>query len=137
MNKFKIDDKNKITSGFTYPEDYFEQFSEALNSKINQPKDTVKVISINTKKWITSVAAVLIISLSISIFFNMKVNKTDDNAIENYLTTQSEMSQFELITLLDTKDIEILSNDLKLDNTKIDEEFINNNDIENYLTEIN
>jgi len=136
MNKFKIDDKNKITSGFTYPEDYFEQFSEALNSKINQPKATVKVISINTKKWITIVAAVFIIALSVSVYSKMVVSQSyEKNTTEYYITNHSEISQYDLITLLDKKDIENLSVELNSSTTKMDNEFTNINDIENYLTE--
>ena len=136
MNKFKIDYKNKITSGFTYPEDYFEQFSEALNSKINQPKATVKVISINTKKWITIVAAVFIIALSVSVYSKMVVSQSyEKNTTEYYITNHSEISQYDLITLLDKKDIENLSVELNCSTTKMDTEFTNINDIENYLTE--
>ncbi|MCF8320605.1 MAG: hypothetical protein K9I35_05300 [Flavobacterium sp.] len=136
MNKFKIDYKNKITSGFTYPEDYFEQFSEALNSKINQPKATVKVISINTKKWITIVAAVFIIALSVSVYSKMVVSQSyEKNTTEYYITNHSEISQYDLITLLDKKDIENLSVELNSSTTKMDNEFTNINDIENYLTE--
>jgi hypothetical protein len=136
MNKFKIDYKNKITSGFTYPEDYFEQFSEALNSKINQPKATVKVISINTKKWITIVAAVFIIALSVSVYSKMVVSQSyEKNTTEYYITNHSEISQYDLITLLDKKDIENLSVELNCSTTKMDNEFTNINDIENYLTE--
>ena len=136
MNKFKIDYKNKITSGFTYPEDYFEQFSEALNSRINQPKATVKVISINTKKWITIVAAVFIIALSVSVYSKMVVSQSyEKNTTEYYITNHSEISQYDLITLLDKKDIENLSVELNSSTTKMDNEFTNINDIENYLTE--
>jgi hypothetical protein len=137
MNEFKIDNKNKITSGFIAPEGFFDNFTIPLNREINQQNTIVKVISINSKRWITSVAAVLIVALSITIYSKMAVIHLEDNTIENYLTSQSEISQFDLINLLDKKDIEDLSLELNLYNTKIDEDFTNRIEIENYLTEIN
>ena len=66
----------------------------------------------------------------------MEVNNSDDNVLmENYITNNSEISQYDLITLLDKKDIENLSVELNLNDTKMDEEFANTNEIEYYLTE--
>jgi hypothetical protein len=136
MNEFKINNENKITSGFTTPEGYFDDFSIELNNRINLPKTKVKVISINTKRGITSVAALLIVALSISIYSKMMVvNSDENNTAENYITNHSEISQYDLITLLDKKDIENLGIELNNSNSKIDEEFANTNEIENYLTE--
>jgi hypothetical protein len=136
MNEFKINNENKITSGFTTPEGYFDDFSIDTNNRIILPKSRIKVISINTKRWVTSVAAVLIIAFSITFFTKMEVNNSDDNVLmENYITNNSEISQYDLITLLDKKDIENLSVELNLNDTKMDEEFANTNEIEYYLTE--
>jgi len=136
MNEFKINNENKITSGFTTPVGYFDGFSIEKNNRIILPKSRVKVISINSKRWVTSVAAVLIIALSITFFTKMEVSNSDDNVLmENYITNNSEISQYDLITLLDNKDIENLSVELNLNDAKMDEEFDNTNEIEYYLTE--
>jgi len=136
MNEFKINKENKITSGFTTPEGYFDDFSIDTNNRIILPKSRIKVISINKKRWVTSVAAVLIIVLSITFFTKMEVSNSDDNVLmENYITNNSEISQYDLITLLDNKDIENLSVELNLNDPKMDEEFDNTNEIEFYLTE--
>ena len=136
MNEFKINKENKITSGFTTPEGYFDDFSIDTNNRIILPKSRIKVISITTKRWVTYVAAVLIIAFSITFFTKMEVNNSDDNVLmENYITNNSEISQYDLITLLDKKDIENLSVELNLNDTKMDEEFDNTNEIEYYLTE--
>ena len=136
MNEFKINNENKITSGFTTPEGYFDVFSIETNNRIILPKSRVKVISINKKRWVTSVAAVLIIALSITFYTKMEVSNSDDNVLmENYITNNSEISQYDLITLLDNKDIENLSVELNLNDPKMDEEFDNTNEIEFYLTE--
>ena len=136
MNEFKINKENKITSGFTTPEGYFDDFSIDTNNRIILPKSRIKVISITTKRWVTYVAAVLIIAFSITFFTKMEVNNSDDNVLmENYITNNSEISQYDLITLLDKKDIENLSVELNLNDTKMDEEFANTNEIEYFLTE--
>ena len=136
MNEFKINEEIKITSGFRIPEEYFDQFTVELNNKINLPKAKLKVISITTKRWITSVAAVLIVALSVTVYSKIVVSNSDENVLmENYITNNSEISQYDLITLLNKKDIENLSAELNLNDTKIDEEFTNVNEIEYYLTE--
>jgi len=136
MKEFKKNDENKITSGFTTPEGYFEQFTVKLNSKLKLPKTEVKVVSIKTKRWLTSIAALLVVALSVSLYSKMVLSHSEENSTtENYITNHSEISQYDLITLLDTKDIENLGMELNTSNTKIDEEFANTNEIENYITE--
>ena len=53
MNEFKINDKNKITSGFSTPDGYFSDFSLELNKKLKLTKTEVNVISINKKNKLT------------------------------------------------------------------------------------
>jgi hypothetical protein len=138
MKEFKINDKNKITSGFTTPEGYFDGFSIDVNNNLSKPKNDRKLIFINTKRWITSVAAVLIVALSVTVYTKLIIENPEDSIeMENYITNHSEISQYDLITLLDKKDIENLSIEMNTSNTKTDEEFANTNEIENYLNDIN
>jgi hypothetical protein len=136
MKEFKINVENKITSGFTTPEGYFDNFTIDLNYNESQLKTERKVISINTKRWLTSVAAVLVVTLSVTIYAKLVIEKTEDSIeMENYISNHSDISQYDLITLLDKKDIENLSIELNSSNTKIDEEFANTIEIEDYLIE--
>jgi hypothetical protein len=136
MKEFKINDENKITSGFTTPEGYFDNFTIDLNNTESNLNTDKKVISINTKRWLTSVAAVLIVALSVSVYTKLVIEKLEDsNEMENYISNHSEISQYDLITLLDKKDIENLSVEMNTSNTKTEEEFDNAIEIENYLTE--
>jgi hypothetical protein len=136
MKEFKINDENKITSGFTTPEGYFDNFTIDLNNTESNLNTDKKVISINTKRWLTSVAAVLIVALSVSVYTKLVIEKLEDsNEMENYISNHSEISQYDLITLLDKKDIENLSVEMNASNPKTEEEFDNANEIENYLTE--
>ena len=136
MNDFKINSDHKIESGFKIPEDYFDNFSETVLLKIN--KTEPKVISIFYKRetWISSIAAVLVISLSVTLYTKMAVKSSEEElTLENYITNQSEINQYDLVTLLDAKDIEKIKIDLKLDDKKIEDVLTNSNEIENYLTE--
>ena len=136
MKEFKINEENKITSGFTTPEGYFDNFTIDLNNTESHLNTDKKVISINTKRWLTSVAALLIVALSVSVYTKLVIEKTENSIeMENYISNHSEISQYDLITLLDKKDIENLSVEMNTSNPKTEEEFDNANEIENYLTE--
>ncbi len=136
MKEFKIKDGNKITSGFTTPEGYFDNFTIDLNNTVSHLNTDKKVISINTKRWLTSVAAVLIVALSVSVYSKLVIEKTENSIeMENYISNHSEISQYDLITLLDKKDIENLSVEMNASSSKTEAEFDNRNEIENYLTE--
>ncbi|CAN1562624.1 hypothetical protein MCEGE10_02727 [Flavobacteriaceae bacterium] len=136
MNDFKINSEHKIESGFKIPENYFENFSEKVLMKINKPEPKVVSIFYRRKTWISSVAAVLVISLSVTLYTKIAVKSSEEKlTLENYITNQSEISQYDLVALLDTKDIEKIKIDLKLDDEKIEEVLTNSSEIENYLTE--
>jgi|688.fasta_scaffold1271539_2 hypothetical protein len=136
MKEFNINDRNKTTSGFKTPEGYFDQFTVDLNNKLKLPKTEVKVISIKTKRRLTTVAAILVVAFSVSIYSKMVINNSDESdPTENYLTNHSEINQYDLISLLDKKDIENLSIELNNFNSEIDEESTNINEIHNYLTD--
>jgi hypothetical protein len=136
MNDFKINSEHKIESGFKIPENYFENLSEKVLLKINKPEPKVVSLFYRRKTWISSVAAVLVISLSVTLYTKIAVKSSEEKlTLENYITNQSEISQYDLVALLDSKDIEKIKIDLKLDDGKIEEVLTNSSDIENYLTE--
>lgn len=136
MNDFKINNEPKIDSGFKIPENYFENFSEKVFMKINNPEPKVISIFLKRKTWISSVAAVLIISLSVTLYTKIAVKSIEEKlTLENYITNQSEITQYDLVVLLDTKDIEKIKIDLKIDDKKIEEVLTNSSEIENYLTD--
>ena len=126
MNDFKINSEHKIESGFKIPENYFENFSEKVLLKINKPEPKVVSIFYKRKTWISSVAAVLVISLSVTLYTKIAVKSSEEKlTLENYITNQSEISQYDLVALLDSKDIEKIKIDLKLDDEKIEEVLTN------------
>lgn len=136
MNDFKINSKHKIDSGFKIPENYFDNFSDKVLLKINKPEPKVVSIFYKRKTWISSVAAVLVISLSVTLYTKIAVKSSEEKlTLENYITNQSEISQYDLVALLDAKDIEKIKIDLKLEDKNIEDVLTNSSEIENYLTE--
>jgi len=136
MNDFKINSKHKIDSGFKIPEDYFDNFSDKVLLKINKPEPKVVSIFYKRKTWIFSVAAVLVISLSVTLYTKIASKSSEEKlTLENYITNQSEISQYDLVALLDAKDIEKIKIDLKLEDKNIEDVLTNSSEIENYLTE--
>jgi hypothetical protein len=107
MKEFKINNEKNIGTGFKVPENYFTEFSEKVKLKINDPEPKVISIFQKRKTWFSFVAAILIISLFVSIYTEIVVKPTDEKlTLENYITNQSEISQYDLVALLDSKDIE-------------------------------
>lgn len=128
MGKIDIE-KEKITTGFKIPEHYFEQFEAKMMEKIPVQKE-VKVVSLFYKKqvWISSIAALLLLTIAIPVYFNMaKESSLDAITIENYLSQQN-VGTTELTQHLTDEDISSLENNLSL-NT------INSDALEDYLSE--
>lgn len=137
MNAFNLENQPKIKSGFKTPDGYFENFSEQLLAKIGQDEKPVISIFQRRRNWFVAAAAVLIIGIAIP-FMNRMTNDSqsvDENAIENYLAYQSNISQYDLINLLDKEDIEALESDLKVDDAVVESALSDNTNLENYLTE--
>lgn len=136
MKEFKINNEKNIGSGFKIPENYFTDFPEKVKSRINDSEPKVISIFHRKKNWISFAAAILIVSLFVTIYTEMVVKPTDEKlTLENYITNHSEISQYDLVALLDSKDIEKIKIDLIVDDKKIEEELTNSSEIENYLTE--
>lgn len=128
MGKIDIN-KEKVTTGFKIPEHYFEQFEAKMMEKIPVQKE-VKVVSLfyNKQVWISSIAALLLLTIAIPVYFNMaKESSLDAITIENYLSQQN-VGTTELTQHLTDEDISSLENNLSL-NT------INSDALEDYLSE--
>jgi len=135
MKDFKLDNHPKINSGFQVPDSYFDSFPDKVMMQL--PEKESKVISIfrNKKVWITSAAAVLILALMIP-FFNpstVEEPQLDSTAIENYLSYNTNISQYELANLLDKNDLEKLETDINIEDKTIEDILISNNNFENYI----
>lgn len=123
MKKINLNNE-KIESGFKVPEGYFEQFeSKMLNQLVveNEPK----VISLwqNKRVWMTSIAAVLLVSIALPIYFSMNNTTTsvvEDETIETYLAMQPTMSNYEIATELTNEDFASLEESLALNDDAVE-----------------
>jgi hypothetical protein len=136
MKNNLLENEKKITSGFIVPEDYFENFSADLMQKL--PAKEIKTISFNArnKKWIYSAAAILVLALSLPIVFQMEKEEEllSDTEIENYLTQQNVISEDEIINCLEKEDLVNLKINSTVTEEALEEELINNNELEQYIT---
>ena len=137
MKEFKLDNNPKISPGFSVPENYFENFSLKLLQEL--PKNEPKVISIyqKKKKLLFAVAAVLILALSIPIYNALisSNNELDNTSIENYLTYQPNITQYDLISELEDEDLLTLNESSPADNTIIEEHLLKEGNLEQLILE--
>ena len=137
MKEFKLDNNTKISTCFSVPENYFENFSSKLLQEL--PKNEPKVISIyqKKKKVLFAVAAVLILALSIPIY-NALISSNDEldnTSIENYLTYQPNITQYDLISELEDEDLLTLNESSPADNTIIEEHLLKEGNLEQLILE--
>jgi hypothetical protein len=135
MKDFKLDNEPKITTGFTTPDGYFDSFSEKVIAQL--PKQEAKVISIFSlrKTWYYAVAAILILMLSIPIYtkYSTQQEKIDTVTLENYIAFQSNISEEEIVDLLQQEDLDKLKLEFNLDDATIEEALKTNSNLEQYI----
>ena len=135
MKNFKLGNEPKITSGFTKPDGYFDTFSEKVLAQL--PKQEPKVISIFSSKkvWYFAAAAVIILMLSIPLFtkYSTQQEEIDSATLENYIAYQSNISEEEIVNLLEQDDLDKMKLDFNIDDTAIEDALKSNSNLEQYL----
>lgn len=135
MKTFKLDNEPKLKTGFTVPENYFEDFSARMMQQL--PHNEPKVVSIYARKktWFYAAAAILILSMSIPLYTNYfsHSSEIEDATLENYIAYQTTVSDADLVSLLDDQDIQKISVDLGIEDLTIENELSHNNNLEQYL----
>ncbi len=135
MKTFKLDNELKIQTGFTVPENYFENFSAKMMQQL--PENEPKIISIYARKktWMYAAAAVLVLALSIPIFTNYfsHSSEIDEATLENYISYHSTLTNTDIVNLLDEQDIQKMSIDLNIEDSTIENELSQNKNLEQYL----
>jgi hypothetical protein len=134
MNKFILDNENKIKTGFSVPEGYFENFEVKIPSEKTHQKSVVIQLFVENKKWILSTAAVLIISLTLIFQWNRKVEESYATEIENQLLYNSTISDDDIVNLLDEEAILNIKINTSIDKSELEDALVKENMIENYLT---
>ena len=134
MNDFKLDKEQKILPGFKVPEGYFETIPDAVTIRLQQKDSQVISLFGRNKKWILSAAAIFVMSLGILVATQYSSrNEPDALALENYITIQTEISDYELAGLLDNDDIQNIEITSQTDDSAIEEILSQNNNLEQYL----
>ena len=135
MKDFKLDNEPKITSGFTTPDGYFDTFSEKILAQL--PKQEPKVISIfsSRKTWYYAVAAILILMLSVPIYtkYSTQQEEIDSATLENYIAYQSNISEEEIVNLLQQEDLDKMKLDFNVDDAAIEDALNSNSNLEQYI----
>ena len=135
MKNFNLGNEPKITSGFTTPDGYFDTFSEKVLTQL--PKQEPKVISIFSSKkvWYFAAAAILILMLSIPLFtkYSTQQEEIDTATLENYIAYQSNISEEEIVNLLEQDDLDKMKLDFNIDDATIEDALKSNSNLEQYL----
>lgn len=134
MKEFDLQN-NKIKSGFTTPDAYFEKFEAKLMEKVSTETQP-KVVSLFYKKqiWISAIAAVFVAMLAIPFYFNSVNNKTiETTTLENYLAT--EYSMYELIDNLSEAQISELESEIALSDDAVESYLLDTQNLDYYLNE--
>lgn len=140
MNDFKLDNEPKIKSGFQIPQNYFDTLSEKVMNQL--PTDEPKVVSLwdRNKRWIYSVAAILVLSLTIPLANQFQTTSSavattaDENEIENYLAYHASLPDEEIIKLLDKEDIAEIDISNSLDEEALKQALYEDSNTEYYIT---
>ncbi|MBF2709295.1 hypothetical protein [Flavobacterium soyangense] len=135
MKTFKLENEPKIKTGFTTPENYFEDFSAKMMQQL--PKKEPKIISLFARKktWLYTAAAIVIMALTIPVYnyFYSNSAEIDDVTLENYITYHSTVSDEDIVNLLDEKDIQKMNIDFNIEEKTIENELSTNKNLEQYI----
>ena len=81
-------------------------------------------------------AAILIMALMVPLLYNQTNNKELDTAtLENYLSYQTNMTQFDLINALESEDIDNIKTTVAMEDMTIEDILATNPDLEQLLNE--
>ncbi|WP_367752201.1 hypothetical protein [Flavobacterium sp. WC2430] len=138
MKEFKLENSTKIETGFKTPDHYFEKFSAELLLKL--PHNEPKVIPFFKRRntIFMLVAALFVIALMIPILNTTQVNtmtELDETTLENYLSYQTNVNQYDLINVLDAKDIDKIDAPVALEEKTIEDILVDNANLEHFIIE--
>jgi hypothetical protein len=142
MKEFKLDNIPKIESGFKAPDQYFEKFAQQVIDKL--PQEDTRVIPIFQKRKVLAMIAAAVIALFLIVpIFNSQptITKEIDSAtLENYLSYQTNINQYDLINALDEQDIISIKKNVAIEenaiaNEAIEDILITNGNLEHLILE--
>lgn len=137
MIKFNLENIPKTTSGFIVPDNYFEDFSKKVLSQLPDETNSVIPLYKQKSKLLMAVAAILVIGLFIPIFNQLSKpsEELDLTTLENHLSYQTNINQYDLISELDEDDLNKMGATIQLKDEIIEEHLSTNSDLERLLSE--
>ena len=138
MKTFKLENETKIESGFKTPDNYFDNFSAKMMERL--PMNEPKVISIfhRRKNLFLLIAAILVLALLVPTLYNYSTTQKsnmDAAALENYITYQTNVNQYDLINVLETEDINNIKISMVIEDKAIEDVLSLNSNLENLILE--
>ncbi|WP_396209081.1 hypothetical protein [Flavobacterium sp.] len=133
MKLSELKNIDKQETGFRIPEGYFEVFEtkimQQITTKNGKTKNTVIALFHRKRIWMSSIAAVFVVTIAIPLYFNGTANTSMESyAIEHYLMQQQNVTTTEIVPHLTDEDITALATSLGVSATECD-------DMEAYLSE--
>ena len=120
MNMKKIDLHNdpKIESGFRIPDNYFDSFEDRIMQQVLTEEKETKVIAIWQRQsfWISSVAAVFVLSFGIWMYF-VQNNAETTLSTSDYLAYESDLTTEDIAAHLTDEDIASIENEMNFKRT--------------------
>ena len=137
MKTFKLENEPKIETGFKIPANYFDDLSLKIMEQISASEPKVISIFQKRKGLFMMAAAILILALMVPVFNNLSTTKKelDSAALENYITYQSNVNQYDLISILETEDITNMSSGIVLEDQVVEDVLSTNSNLENLILE--
>jgi hypothetical protein len=106
MENFKIENHSKIETGFSTPENYFENLESTILQKIENKQVKVVSIFLKPKYWIAAAAAIFVFGLFLNIFTYK--SQEENFADEEFLTSQTDFSTEDLAEYLTENELKKL-----------------------------
>jgi hypothetical protein len=126
----------QIKPGFSTPENYFEGVEDKVFARLEKGKTkVVPLFSYRRRIWYTA-AAILILALFLPVYNTFsKPEEIDSATLENYIAYQTNVNQYDLISLLSPQEIENLKQDMPIEDDAIEDILSENNNLDQIITE--
>ncbi|MFM2229917.1 MAG: hypothetical protein RL607_1175 [Bacteroidota bacterium] len=136
MKPFKLEEQSKIQSGFITPEDYFEKNANALMAQLQTTPKTISLWD-RYKRPIWSAAAVLVIGLSIGMYWKIQTNIEVEAhwvAIESYVAEHADLTDEAYLDYVNEIALDTLLQNTT-DTKVIEEVLLENGELDQYITQ--
>lgn len=134
MNKFILDNEPKIETGFTVPDNYFENFEVRIPAEKTRKKSKVYQLYAENKVWILSSAALLALLFTIIFQSANPAEEVYATEIENHILYHSTLSDDDIVNLLDEESISNIKVNSAVDAKEIEETLMEESNLEAYIT---